>query len=194
MTDRTQIDRRTLVGLAEFRDSIFFYGRFEADEFFFLGTIVTYTYRRGVDKFYNSGALGRNLGTRVADKLTFEAGSHDRSFGAQKRYSLAHHVRAHQRTVGIIVLQERNQRSGDRSNLRRRYVHKRHFVGSDDREVGIQTSFYSGAHKCSVIIQRSITLCYNMAFFHFGGKILNTIFGEIDFSVHHFTIRSLDKS
>ena len=40
------------------------------------------------------------------------------------RHSLTLHVRTHQRTVGVIVLQERNQRRGNRNDLLRRHVHQ----------------------------------------------------------------------
>jgi hypothetical protein len=55
--------------------------------------------------------------------------------GRIKRNSLALHVRSHQRTVGIIMLQERNQRSTQTNDLVRRNVHVFHFIFIKDREV-----------------------------------------------------------
>jgi hypothetical protein len=41
----------------------------------------------------------------------------------QRRHGLALHVRAHQRAVGVVVLEERNQRRRHRDRLLRRDVH-----------------------------------------------------------------------
>ena len=41
-----------------------------------------------------------------------------------QRHRLALHVRAHQRAVGVVVLEERDQRRGDRDELLRRHVHE----------------------------------------------------------------------
>jgi hypothetical protein len=43
---------------------------------------------------------------------------------AQQRHGLTLHVRAHQRAVGVVVLEERDQRRGDRDELLRRHVHQ----------------------------------------------------------------------
>ena len=45
-----------------------------------------------------------------------------RRLGSQQRHRLALHVRAHQRAVGVVVLQERDQRGRDRDQLLRRDV------------------------------------------------------------------------
>ena len=50
------------------------------------------------------------------------AGADQRRLGADQRHRLALHVRAHQRAVGVVVLEERDQRRGDRDELLRRDV------------------------------------------------------------------------
>ena len=46
-----------------------------------------------------------------------------------ERHRLALHVRSHERAVGVVVLEERDQRRGDRHQLVRRHVHQRDVLG-----------------------------------------------------------------
>ena len=57
-----------------------------------------------------AGALGLDQNARVVGALLLHAGSDVRRLGEQKRNSLALHVAAHQGAVGVVVLQERNER------------------------------------------------------------------------------------
>ena len=60
------------------------------------------------------------------------AGAHERGLGAQQRNGLALHVRAHQRAVGVVVLEERDHGRRDRHHLARRDVHVVDLVGLDE--------------------------------------------------------------
>ena len=64
-----------------------------------------------------------------------EAGAHDRRLAAQQRHRLALHVRAHQRAVGVVVLEERDERRGHRHQLLRADVHVVDAVALDGDEV-----------------------------------------------------------
>ena len=44
--------------------------------------------------------------------------------GSQERHGLALHVRAHQGAVGVVVLQERDERGGHRDDLLGAHVHE----------------------------------------------------------------------
>ena len=55
----------------------------------------------------------------VARHLGFQAGAHQRTLGAQQRHRLALHVRAHQGAVGVVVLEEGDQRGGHGDHLHR---------------------------------------------------------------------------
>ena len=83
VADRTQIDSRALVRFTELGYDIFFYGIFKTYKFFIFRTIVANTNRSGIDKLDNAIALGRNLRTRIANQLTLDTRSHNRSFGTQ---------------------------------------------------------------------------------------------------------------
>ena len=60
---------------------------------------------------------------RVARGVALHAGADDRRLGDQQRHRLLLHVRAHQRAVGVVVLEERDHRRGHADDLLRRHVH-----------------------------------------------------------------------
>ena len=57
-----------------------------------------------------------------------------------QRHRLALHVRTHESAVGVVVLEERNERSSDRNQLVRRNVHELDIVGLNEGEVPFTTS------------------------------------------------------
>ena len=60
---------------------------------------------------------------RVDGRAVLEPGADERRLRDHQRHRLALHVRAHQRAVGVVVLEERDQRRPDRDDLRGRHVH-----------------------------------------------------------------------
>ena len=60
---------------------------------------------------------------RVDGDCPLQPGGDDRRLGDQERHRLALHVRAHQRTVGVVVLEERDQAGRDADHLLGRDVH-----------------------------------------------------------------------
>src|SRR5216110_1873741 len=67
---------------------------------------------------------GDHHGARVAGHGLLEPGPHERGLREEERYRLPLHVRAHERAVRVVVLEERNQRRGDRHELFGRHVHE----------------------------------------------------------------------
>ena len=61
----------------------------------------------GVDLVDDAGAAGGDRGAGIAGDRLFHAGADERRLGANQRHRLALHVRAHQRAVGVVILQER---------------------------------------------------------------------------------------
>ena len=59
----------------------------------------------------------------VARGALFHAGADDRRLRLEERHGLALHVRAHERAVGVVVLEERDERRGDGDDLLGRHVH-----------------------------------------------------------------------
>ena len=62
--------------------------------------------------------------------VLLQAGGDDRRLGDQQRHRLPLHVRAHERAVGVVVLQERDQAGRDADHLLGRDVDVLHLVGS----------------------------------------------------------------
>ena len=56
----------------------------------------------------------------VAGGAVLDAGADVRRLGAHQRHGLLLHVGAHQGAVGVVVLEERDQRRADRDDLLRR--------------------------------------------------------------------------
>ena len=61
---------------------------------------------------------------RVPRHLLLQPGAHQRRLREEERHALPLHVRAHERAVGVVVLEERDQRRGDGDQLLRRHVHE----------------------------------------------------------------------
>ena len=72
---------------------------------------------RAVDLVDDARPLGGDRGTAVAGDHALHAGADERGRGLQQRHRLALHVRAHQRPVGVVVLEERDQRRRHRDQL-----------------------------------------------------------------------------
>ena len=94
---------------------------------------------------HDARLLGDRDLARVHRAAVLHAGADQRSLVADQRHGLALHVRAHQGTRRVVVLEERDQRRGDRHHLARRHVHVlhlggRHLVGlavlATDQDVG----------------------------------------------------------
>ncbi len=58
----------------------------------------------------------------IARHRLLHAGADERRLGADQRHRLTLHVRAHEGAVGVVVLEERDERRGDRDELLRRHV------------------------------------------------------------------------
>ena len=65
------------------------------------------------DAGHDAGAAGDDHLAGVARGARLHAGADDRGLGLEKRHRLALHVRAHQGAVGVVMLQERDQRRRD---------------------------------------------------------------------------------
>ncbi len=78
----------------------------------------------GVDVVHGAGVAGQDDVARVDRRAALGARADQRGLRLQQRDGLGLHVRAHQRAVGVVVLEERDQRRRDRPDLLRRHVHQ----------------------------------------------------------------------
>ena len=171
LADGAQVDRHVLVRAAELRNLVFLGGGLEANELFLFRTVVRNADGGSVDILYDTFALGGDHGAGILAHLLLDAGADDRRFGTDERNGLAHHVRAHQGAVGVVVFQERNQRGGDRGNLLRRHVHQFHLRRRHNRIVRILAALHLVANEGTVVAQRGVALADNLAFLLFGRKV-----------------------
>ena len=95
---------------------------------------------RRVDALDDAVALGDDADARVTRELAFHARADVRRVRADERNGLTLHVRAHERAVRVVVLEERNERRGDGHHLVRRDVHELDHVGRDHVEVAVEAS------------------------------------------------------
>ncbi len=77
---------------------------------------------------------GRHHLAGIDRGLVFHAGADDGCIGAHQRHGLALHVGTHQRAIGVVVLQEGNQRRRDAHDLLGRHVHVAQLVGLGELE------------------------------------------------------------
>ena len=80
--------------------------------------------------------LGEEHVGRVARRLRLDAGADVRRLGLDQGHGLALHVGAHERAVGVVVLEERDERGGHRHDLLRRHVHQLDLFGRHRRDLG----------------------------------------------------------
>ena len=89
----------------------------------------------GRDVLDHAGPLGHHHRARVPRDHVLHAGADQRRLRLQQRHGLALHVRAHERAVGVVVLEERNQRRRHRHQLLGRDVHVVHVFGRHHPEL-----------------------------------------------------------
>ncbi len=90
-----------------------------------------------VDRLDDAVALGHERDARVAGDDALDAGADERRRRPDERHGLALHVRAHERAVGVVVLEERDERRGHRDQLVRRDVHQVDVFGLGHDEVAV---------------------------------------------------------
>ena len=83
----------------------------------------------GVDEVDRPARAGDQHVAGVERRAALHPGADERRVGLEQRHGLALHVRAHQRAVGVVVLEERDHGRGHRPDLLGRDVHQVDLVG-----------------------------------------------------------------
>ena len=134
-----------------------------------------------------------NAYTGVNGCLGLHTSTNNRSLCCKKRNGLTLHVGSHQRTVRIIVLQERNQGCSNREYHSWRYIHVIKHVLLVLLCLLTVTSGNVLMKEMSLFVQRLIRLCYMIIIFlvrcHVYNFICYTRVGRICFI--NFSVRSL---
>ena len=133
---RTLVDAGVLVGALELAQAVDVDARLGGVGLFRRADDDT----RCVDLVDDAGAARSDGGARVARHDLFHAGADERRFRLDQRHGLTLHVRAHQRAVGVVVLEERDERGGDRHELLRRHVDVVDLVGRHEQHVAVEAA------------------------------------------------------
>ena len=91
----------------------------------------------------------------VARHLLLEPRADERRARVEERNGLALHVRAHQRAVRVVVLEERNERRGDRDELLRRDVHVVDAIRRRERHVTLLAAEHELVDERAVVVERA---------------------------------------
>jgi hypothetical protein len=105
--DRLLVDQRALVGAHELLQHVLVLAALGAIDHDLLG----------IDVGHGPGAPGQHDVTGVDGRTALHACADHRSIGDEQRNGLGLHVRAHQRPVGVVVLEERDHGGRDRPDL-----------------------------------------------------------------------------
>ena len=130
----------------------------------------------------------------VSGRLVFDAGTDHRCFCHHERNSLSLHVGSHQRTVRVVVLQERDHGCRNGYDLLRGYVHIIDDLTGHQVDVAALASGRDlDVSEMTFGIQRLVGLCYDLIFFIVCRQIVDLIGDDAGFFVDD-TIRCLDES
>ena len=138
-----------------------------------------------------SGPAGHDHRTGVRGHLGLKPGAHDWRLRKEQGHSLALHVAAHERAVGIVVLKERNQRRRNRDQLLRCHVHEIDPVRLEQRVVVALPAQDQVLDEFPVLIQLRIGLCHRVALFLAGGQPADI---GSRLAVLHHPVRRLDEA
>ena len=111
--DRLLVDQRALVRAHELRQRVLVLAVLRLDDDLL-----------GVDVDDGAGLVGDDDVAGVDRGAVLEAGADERRLRDHQRHCLPLHVRAHQRAVRVVVLEERDQRGRHGDDLRRSDVHE----------------------------------------------------------------------
>ena len=184
-----------MVGLAVARQDIGGHFRVEADELFVLRAFVAYLYLLGVGKYHLAVLLGDDMDAAVAHHLRFETRAHDGGFGVDEGHGLAHHVRAHESTVGIVVFEERDEARRNGGYLVRCHVHQIHLLGVHRRIIGLHACLDAVRfEEVTLLVDTGRGLRDDEVLLLFGAHVDDVLVLHVHLAVFHAAVRRLDES
>ena len=158
--------------------------------------------RRKLAVVRDDDEVGRNVGDRTVGESgdddarvlgagALETRTDERTLGTHERHALTHHVRAHERTVGVVVLEERNETGGDRDDLHRGDVHILDLACGLIAEFGLEAAGYALFGERAVGIERRVGLGDYELLFGIRGKILDLVG---DLTADNLAVGSFDEA
>ncbi len=145
----------------------------------------------GIDLIDDPAALGADGCARIARNRAFHTGADERRFSFDQRHGLPLHVRTHQRAVGVIVFQERNQRCCHRNQLLGRHIGQGNLVLWRHQKLAGFTGRHEIFGEAAVRIDASVGLRDGVArLFH--GRQIHDFVGQP--RVDHLAVRRFDEA
>ena len=136
-------------------------------------------------------APGDDGRARAARDRLLHAGADQRRLGADQRHRLALHVRSHQGAVGIVILEERDQRRGNRDKLLGRDVDEPDGVGQRENEFPAAAAADQVVDELAVAIEIGVRLRDRVAALVDRRQILHRVG---DLAVDDLAVRGLDEA
>ena len=112
----------------------------------------------GVDRIDDAVAAGEYHRAGVASRDPFHPRADNRRLRTEQGHGLALHVRAHQRAVGVVVFQERNQRRSHGDQLLRADVDVIDFIAADQHEVAGLAGVDEFGNNLALIVELHVGL------------------------------------
>ncbi len=146
---------------------------------------------RGIDLIDHAAALGHHRSTGIARHHGLHAGADQRRLALDQRHRLALHVGAHQGAVGVVVLEERDQRRRDRDQLLGRDVDELDRLGQGQHELAVLAAAHEVLHEALVGVDLGIGLGDRVAPLLHRREIDHLV---ADLAVRDAPIRALDEA
>ena len=127
----------------------------------------------------------------ILRQTAFHAGGHQRSFCLQQRHRLPLHVRAHERAVRVIMLEEWNDRGRYRNELFRTHVHVVHVFRQRIDKVALAAAGHRVRLEHALIVDRRVGLSHDIIFLGIRRQVIELLRHP---ALHHLAVRRLDKA
>ena len=155
------------------------------------GLVVVNDDRLGRDMANLAIRFGREHLARVTSGGLLHAGPDQRRFGPHQRHGLALHVGAHQGAVGVVMLEEGNQRGCDRDDLARRNVHVLDLFAPELLEAPAQAALDAVVEEVAAGIEPGVGLRDHGVGLIVGGE-LNHVVGDVWQNPHRRVVSRVD--
>ena len=129
----------------------------------------------GRDVGDDAGGERRHDDLRVLRRDALKARADVGALRRHERHALAHHVRAHERAVRVVVLQERDEARRDRDDLHRRDVHVLDLVRRLVAELRAEPARHALLGERAVALERRIRLRNHELLLLVGRQILDLV-------------------
>ena len=172
MHDRLLVDAGVLVRALELGELIDVGAHFARKLAFMRRAFHAHDDAFAIDRIDDAGALADHHRAGIARRHALHAGADIRSVGAQQRHGLALHVRSHQRAVGVVVFEERNQAGGHRDELLRADVDVLDFVAVLQHEVAGLAGVDEIGHDAALLVQLHVGLRDDVLVFFPGRQVI----------------------